>query len=94
MGENAIKSKMKIKNAALNENKKSFYETYLLINPEKSKLYDIWSLLMLCTYLVEFVLIPYTIFVGHEELLDNGNRYYEILIDLMHVFNMIVILVT
>jgi len=94
MGENAIKTKLKIKNAAENENKKSFYETYLLINPNESKLYDVWSFLMLITFFVEFVLTPYTIFVGGKDLLGNGNWIYENLIDLMHTLNMIVILIT
>jgi len=49
---------------------------------------------MLVTFLVEFVLIPYTIFVGGKDLLGNGNWIYENLIDLMHTLNMIVILIT
>jgi hypothetical protein len=49
---------------------------------------------MLAVFLVEFSLIPYTIFVGQAELISDGNWLIEIVIDIMHTFNMAIVICT
>lgn len=48
---------------------------------------------MLVVFLVEFVLTPYTIFVGHKSF-EEENWVYDIIIDLFHVVNMLIIFCT
>jgi len=40
---------------------KTFFQTYLLVIPDNSRVYDFWQILMFAAYLVEFVLVPYTL---------------------------------
>ena len=49
---------------------------------------------MLVVFLVEFSLTPYTIFVGRAELISDGNWLIEIVIDIMHTFNMAIVICT
>lgn len=49
---------------------------------------------MLAVYLLEFTLIPYTIFVGKEELISDKNWVIELVIDVLHIVNMIVFFCT
>jgi len=39
--------------------KRTFFETYIMIDPEKSKGYVIWQFIMLISCLAEFLMIPY-----------------------------------
>jgi len=93
---------------------KTFFQTYLLVIPENSRMYDLWQIFMFAAYLVEFVLVPYTLASskGIDKMLcmstDNVALrktdqemagcatfwYLEIIIDIMHICNMLLIFVT
>jgi len=91
---NDYKNRIKLK-AALNKKEvKNFYQTYLLIDPQSSRLFDLWQLCMLASYLVEMVLIPYTVFVGYETMLHESTWQIEMAIDALHVVNIFVIVCT
>ena len=49
---------------------------------------------MLASYLLEMVLIPYTVFVGTETMLDDTTWQLEMAIDVLHVINIGVICCT
>jgi hypothetical protein len=72
----------------------SFFRNYLLIHPETSRIIDLWEFIMLLAYLVEMILMPYTVFIDinlpkYEEF-DCFNYYAELTIDILHVINMYV----
>ena len=39
----------------------SFFKTYLVVIPDESRSYDLWTFLMSCAIIVEMVLVPYTV---------------------------------
>jgi hypothetical protein len=68
-----------------------------MINPKESRLFEFWHLVMLVCYLLELVLIPYVIFVGGQEFLEDDEHkrwIYSIVFDALHVLNIFVILCT
>ena len=75
----------------------SFFHSYLLIHPDKSRLYDLWEVIMMNTYLLELALVPYVIFIDITLPLSEplGFYYYvELTIDILHAINMAFIFVT
>lgn len=75
------------------------------MNPDSSRIYDIWQFVMIIAVCAEFVLMPYSICTDVKESLyefDSDGKitaflnqlYYEFIIDVVHVINMLMIFVT
>lgn len=99
--ENMQEVKLKAKyTEPLADDKKTFFNTYLLITPDTSRTYDVWQVVMLVTIMLELVLMPYTVCTSVERQLWNpdGSRtmsfYLELTIDIIHALNIVYIFVT
>jgi hypothetical protein len=76
------------------------FANYILVNPDTSKVYDFWQVILLAAMLTEFIVLPYNIATDVRKQLydDDGNfttaLYIEFTIDIIFVLNMILTFAT
>jgi len=77
--------------------KKTIFETYILIDPDKSKFYGFWQFIMLISCLAEFLMIPYVTGCKDIALTTDKNQeifYYNVSVDFIWLCNIMVCFVT
>jgi len=74
---------------------KGAFANYILINPDTSRTYDLWQIILLAASLTEFVSFPYNVATDVRlQLYDEDNNftnffYIEFVIDIVFVLNMV-----
>jgi hypothetical protein len=79
------------------KNELGFFRTYIVVNPDTSKTYDLWKFVMTTAVIVEIVLVPYAICTNIKNKLyvDPGfgvwekrpEYYLEFAIDVIFTLN-------
>ena len=72
---------------------KSFFEKYFLIMPMKNKWYLVWQIIFFCSTMIEGALVPYTVCIGIEEVLEE-TKSIEIALDIVWFINIYVSMTT